>query len=88
MWGYHNILDRLRFIFRGHELPDDARPEDILFFVEEITANSKTILYRPTEVRFLGPGAENDHDYRLQRITVEYALTQDGRKVIEDISVG
>lgn len=84
-WGSSTILQKLRMVFRGHELPADATPADILHFVDKSEYGSE---WNPVDVQFVGPGAPQDPIMRKDRITLVFGVIADGRRVIEDFSIG
>lgn len=90
-WGYQGIIDCLRYTFRGHEMPADACEADIMFHVERylsIPKHANACLWRPKRVQFVGPGSPGTSGDDVERITVVFSLTGDGRLVIEDVSLG
>lgn len=87
LWGSPGVLDMLRMVFRGQELPADAKPEDILFYVNQHRSNTEGA-WCPIDVQFVGPGSPSDGLVRRDRVTVVFGVIADGRRVIEDFSVG
>ncbi len=90
VFGTAGILEQVRRVFRGHELIPDATPEDFLFFVREFTESADwTVDWPVNDVQFVGPGCPSkDTLFRQDRLTVCFGVIKDGRRVIEDISIG
>jgi hypothetical protein len=88
--GSTGVLNKLRAVFRGQELPKDATQADIMFYVNEFIEQSMWGHdWVPTRVQFVGPGSPaEDRLYRKDRITLCFGVIADGRRVIEDFSIG
>jgi len=90
-WGTTGLLNYLRVIFQGHELVSDAKADDFLFFVNKYNSSDQNTwngTWLPTMVQFVGNGVKSDGQYLRERLTVQFKVNSDGKRIIEDFSIG